>query len=505
MLVHDYLDRTARSLPDTVALVSGERRLTYGELQLRAAGFRNWLLSRGLKKGDRVAIYLENTPECVVAIFGALGAGGCLVILNPATVLSRLQYILQDSGASFLIVPGEKAAEIQKAMPAPDAITIVAVEGSAPLPDGVHQFAAATLSGNPDPFLINGNDLAAIIYTSGSTGQPKGATHLHRTVDAAVESIIEYLGNSEQDVILSFLPLSSSYGILQLLCTFRTGARLVLEKGFGFPYEVVQKIQTERVTGMAGAPTVWALLTKLEGVSPSAFESMRYITNAAAALPATFIPRLRRMFPQTRIFLMHGATECFRTTFLPPEEVETRPTSVGRGMPNIELWLEDADGRRLPLGEEGEMVARGPSVMVGYWGNAGATARVLTPGVYPWEQTFHTGDTFRTDLEGYFYFVARKDEIIKSRGEKVSPVEVEDVIYKIEQVAEVRVVGVPDPILGHAIRAEIVWKGEPTMTPHDVKVHCRKYLEDFKTPTMVEFVKHLPKTAGGKIKRTITP
>jgi acyl-coenzyme A synthetase/AMP-(fatty) acid ligase len=199
---------------------------------------------------------------------------------------------------------------------------------------------------------------------------------------------------------------------------------------------------------------------------------------------------------------MHGLTECLRTTYLPPEEVETRSTSVGKGMRDVELWVEDADGRRLPPGEAGEMIVRGSTIMAGYWNDPEATAKALIPGHYPWEKILRTRDLFVMDDDGYFHFVARSDELIKSKGEKVSPIEVEDVLYTLDAVLEVRVIGVPHEIFGQAIRAEIVLKDGQTLTVQDVKSHCRNLLEDFKIPHTIEFVAALPKTQGGKIKRT---
>jgi acyl-coenzyme A synthetase/AMP-(fatty) acid ligase len=305
-----------------------------------------------------------------------------------------------------------------------------------------------------------------------------------------------------------------------MLATFRTGATLVLEKGYGYPYEIIKVISQHRVTGFAGSPTVWSLLLNLPTLAAVAdagaadpdsspgvpgLASLRYITNAAAGLPAAFIPRLRAVIPKARIYLMHGQTECIRTTFLPPAEITRKPTSVGKGMRNVELWIEDDDGKRLGPGEIGEMVVRGSVLMAGYWNDPEGTSRVLFPGDYPWERVLHTNDLFRMDEEGYFHFVSRNDEIIKSRGEKVSPFEVEGVIYRMEEVAECRVVGVPDPILGHAIRAEIVLKPGKTCDDRALKSHCAKFLEPYKIPTQIVRVDQIPKTVGGKIRRVGTP
>jgi acyl-CoA synthetase (AMP-forming)/AMP-acid ligase II len=503
MLLHEYLARAARTAPDAVALVCGRERSTYAGLFSASHAFAGFLLGKGLRRGDRVAVFLDNSRDAVVAVFGILEAGGCLVAVNPATQADRLGQILDNCTPVILLTSPDRrdlVEEVVRRRKSPPVILYTdATEGTA----DAFTFRSAC-AGNGDgkrPDVIDA-DLAAIIYTSGSTGRPKGVTHLHRTIDTAVDAVAEYLQNGSADVILNVLPLSSSYGLLQLLVTFKTCARLVLERGFGFPYEVIRRIREEQVTGLAGAPTIWALLLKLEGLEQEDLRSLRYITNAAAALPASFVPRLRKAFPSTKIYLMHGLTECLRTTYLPPEEVEARSTSVGKGMRDVELWVEDADGRRLPPGEAGEMIVRGSTIMAGYWNDPEATAKALIPGHYPWEKILRTRDLFVMDDDGYFHFVARSDELIKSKGEKVSPIEVEDVLYTLDAVLEVRVIGVPHEIFGQAIRAEIVLKDGQTLTVQDVKSHCRNLLEDFKVPHTIEFVAALPKTQGGKIKRT---
>jgi long-chain acyl-CoA synthetase len=500
MLLHEYLERSARTTPEKVALVCGSARWTYGDLAAAAGSFSGFLRARGLAKGDRVAIYIDSSPETVIAVFGALAAGGCIVVINPATQAERLGLILENSGARVLVSGTDKRAQVEQAEAGSSLrpLKIWTGEGEA---DGVRFADVLAERRSPAATRLIDNDLAAIIYTSGSTGKPKGVTHLHRNINVAVEAIAEYLGNTGDDVILNVLPLSSSYGLLQVLVTFWTGGSVILERGFGYPYEIIKRIKEEKVTGFAGAPTIWAIILRLDGLEKEDFSALRYITNAAAAMPASFVPRLRKCFPTTKIFLMHGLTECLRTTYLPPDEAETRTSSVGCGMRNVELWVEDADGRRLPPGEVGEMIVRGSTLMQGYWNDPEATAKALIPGPYPWEKVLRTRDLFTMDENGYFHFVARSDELIKSKGEKVSPNEVEDVIYTLDAVNEARVIGVPDPVLGQAIKAEIVLKEGRSLTVQEVKAHCRRFLEDFKVPQAVEFVGSLPKTQGGKIKR----
>lgn len=503
MLLHDYIRRSARTTPDKIALVCGPSRITYSDLVTSSSAFAGYLFDEGLKKGDRVAIMIDSSPEAVISIFGTLQAGGCIVVVNPATPGERLGYILQNCGAQFLVASADKRARIEQAKLLCANPPITVWTGMDDDKQQGANFSNILIDQRPSPEVrLIDMDLAAIIYTSGSTGRPKGVTLLHRNIDCAVDGIAEYLENNCEDVILALLPLSSSYGLLQVLVTCKTGGRVVLEKGLGYPYEIIKRINEEGVTGFAGAPTMWAIILKLDGLENEKFPSLRYISNAAAAMPASFVPRLKKIFPKTKLFLMHGLTECLRTTYLPPSEVETRTTSVGRGMSNIELWIGDADGRKLPPGQVGEMFVRGSSVMPGYWNDPEETAKALIPGAYPWEKFLRTRDLFTMDQEGYFYFVARADELIKCRGEKVSPIEVEDVIYALEPVQEVRVIGVPDEVLGRAVKAEIVLKEGRILSAQEVKVQCRQHLEDFKVPSAVEFVPCLPKTQAGKIKRS---
>ncbi len=502
MLVGEYLLRSAERTPEKVALVCGQTRLTYGSLARSARGLSAFLIRRGLMKGDRVGIYLDNSPEAVVTIFGVTEAGGCCVGVNPLTPAERLGYILEHCGARWLVSSADKIHALRDAdLHCTNPPFKILVGDNVPADVGFPFRDACLMDENGQWRSLIDLDLAAIIYTSGSTGKPKGVTMTHRNVDTVVESVAAYLAHTPDDVILQFLPLSIGYGLLQLLVTFRTGGRLILERGFSFPYEVIKRIRDERVTGFAGVPTIFSVLTQLKQVEKEDISFLRYITNAAAALPPSFVPRLKKVFPSAKIYLMHGLTECFRTTYLPPEEIDRRPTSVGRGMPNVELWIEDPDGNRLGSDQVGELVVRGSNVMLGYWNDPETTARVIKQGKNPWERILHTSDLFRMDEDGYFYFVARMDDVIKSRGMKVSPLEIEDVIYTLDEVQECRVMGVPDTLLGQAIKAEIVLKKGITLSERDVKAHCHRHLEEFKIPHIIAFVESLPKSPGGKIRR----
>ncbi len=502
MLLHEYLEKSAARFPDKVALITGSKEYTYSDLWEAARAFAGYLIQSGMQKGDRVLVFQENSAEAVIAIFGTLAAGGCFVVVNPTTPVDRVKYLQGHSGARYLICPAERAAELQECPPAAGisgrTVTTGAKDG--PVAGIPWEHVIARASSRALPPLVS-TDLAAIIYTSGSTGKPKGVTLTHLNVETVAESVEEYLEHSAQDRVLCVLQLSFGYGLLQLLVTFRSGGTLLLEKGFGYPYDIVAKLKQHNVTGFAGVPTLFALLLQLSDLEREDFPYLRYMTNAAAAMPQSFLPRLRRIFPRTRLYLMHGLTEVLRTTFLPPEQIERRPLSVGKGMRNVELWIEDEDGNLLGPGKVGELVVRGANVMVGYWNDAEATSKVLLPGRYPWEHVMHSRDLFTMDEDGYLTFVARMDDVIKCKGEKVSPLEVENVLYELSDVVECRVIGVPDPVYGESVRAEIVARNGRRIEEKDVKAHCRLRLEEYKVPHQVAFVREIPKTEGGKIRR----
>jgi acyl-CoA synthetase (AMP-forming)/AMP-acid ligase II len=345
-------------------------------------------------------------------------------------------------------------------------------------------------------------DLAAIIYTSGSTGDPKGVMLTHRNMLTAATSISTYLELQEDEVILGVLPLAFDYGLYQMIMAFRTGARLVLERSFTFPTAVLKTVVAEGVTGFPGVPTIFAILAELKTKQQFDFSKIRYVTNTAAALPVKHIEVLSELFPQARIYSMYGLTECKRCTYLPPKDIQRKPTSVGIAIPNTELWIVDDQGQKVGPNVVGELVIRGATVMKGYWEKPEQTAKKLRPGPLPGEQVLHTGDLCRLDDEGYLYFVGRMDDIIKSRGEKVAPKEVEGAIYNIQGVKECAVVGVPDPILGEAVKAFVVLEQGATLTEKDILRECQGRLENFMVPKHVAFLAELPKTTTGKIKKT---
>jgi len=508
MLVNHFLQDSAERSPDKVALVCDGRRLTYAQIEEQANRVANGLLDLGVQRGDRVAVWLPNSVEAVVAIFAILKAGATFTVVNATTKPGKLTYILGNCAASGLFAPGRASGQVADLLEAVPSLRFAILCGK-----GATGKAPAHPKTTAFPHLLEAHppirppcptidvDLACLIYTSGSTGEPKGVMSTHANVVFAASSIIQYLENVPDDIVINVLPLSFDYGLYQLLMVFKFGGTLVLERSFAYPAAILRRIEQERVTGLPGVPTLFAMLLRLD-LSRFDLRSIRYLTNTAAALPVEHIRRLREAFPWARLYSMYGLTECKRTLYLPPEELDRRPGSVGIPIPGTEVWIEDEAGNRLGPGEVGELVVRGSHVMQGYWGDPEETARRYRPGRYPAERLLYTGDLFRMDEEGFLYFVARKDDIIKSRGEKVAPKEVESVLYRLEGVVEAAVVGVPDDLLGQAIKVFIVRDEGCPLTEQDVLRHCARHLEDYMMPRYVEFRDSLPKTPSGKIKRS---
>lgn len=507
MQLEAFLEDSARRFPDKVALVCGNRRWTYAALEQSANRLAHGLLARGVARGDRVAICLENGFEAVVAVFAILKVGAVFLMVNPTTKHDKLATVLNNSRAIALIVSGRKLADLGAIREQIPSRSTVIVTGSVPnplTPDlqghlGWDELLAAHVNdiSAPAKRAID-RDLAALLYTSGSTGTPKGVMFPHRNIVSAMTSISEYLEHTSEEIVLNVLPLSFGYGLGQVFLTFQVGGTLVLERSFTYPHAVLQRLVAERATGFPLVPTMAAMLLGLD-LSRYDFSSLRYLTSAGAALPVEHALRLRHLLPQVKILPMYGQTECLRATYLPSDELEDRPASVGRGMPNAELYLVDDEGNRLGPGSTGTLVVRGPHVMAGYWERPEETARALRPGPLPGEQVLYTGDLFRSDVDGYLYFLGRKDDIIKTRGEKVSPREIENALCGHPEVSEAAVIGVPHPILGQAIKAMVTRRTASSLTEQELLRHCAARLEDFMIPQVIEFRDTLPKSANGKI------
>jgi long-chain acyl-CoA synthetase len=505
MLVQNGLQENSLRQPEKVALVCGCRRSTYSELNSTADRLAAAMQDIGVCRGDRVAILLPNVLESVVALFATLKCGAAFVAINDSTKPEKLSDILHDCEPVVVVTNASLAArgKVEAACRSLNRRAAIICTGDPAVLDVreclSYERIQQTFPASPIAVEANPEDLACLIYTSGSIGEPKGVMCSHESMVFVAASVISYLENTEADVIMNVLPLSFSYGLYQALMAFTFGGTLVLERSFAYPAVLLERIAKEQVTGLPGVPSIFAVLLRMD-LTAFDLSSLRYMTNAAAALPPAHIQELRRRLPWVKLFSMYGLTETKRALYLPAEQIDRRPGSVGIAIPGTEVWIEDEIGNRLGPNQIGELIVCGRHVMQGYWRAPEATAARFRPGLRPRERICRTGDLFRMDDDGYLYFVSREDDVINTRGEKVAPREVEAVLHRMDGVAEAAVLGVQDPLLGQAVKAVLV---ADTARVNRVRVlaHCRANLEEYMVPKYVEFRSELPKTASGKVLR----
>ncbi len=434
ILVHDFLRDSAARHADKCYLIAGSERRTFGQVEQESDRLACELQRAGVRRGDRVAVLMDNSAELVVSVFGILKAGAVFVIINPTTKSKKLSYILNDCGVKAIVVHPALAQAIAPVLPETPSLSTVIwtgrpAEGS-PAGRTFEQILSEPHSRPRDPGLID-NDLCTIIYTSGTTGSPKGVMLTHRNLVNTTWAISTYLGNVPEDVVICVLPLSFSYGLCQILAAVRIGFSVVVEKSFAYPYQILKRIAECRVTGLPGVPTIFATLLQMAPFDGLDLSALRYMTNAAAALPPAHIRRLRELFPHVAIFSMYGLTECTRVCYLDPDQLDARITSVGKAIPNEEVYIVDEQGNRVGPSVIGELVIRGANVMRGYWGKPKETAERLREGEIPGEKVLYAGDLFRMDEEGFLYFIGRKDDVFKCKGEKeLRPVASNGAVWK---------------------------------------------------------------------------
>ena len=508
-LLHDSLVCAAHDYPDKPALITETKRVTWSQLFEHVRKCASALIARGVKRGDRVVIYADNTLECVIGIWATLWAGGVFVVVNPQTKKDKLQYIINRSEAKVLISGEQLWQQFFPLLSEPTPLVSVLCSHTArkgsleSSPVRIDDYWQVLSQQEPleKPVFAIPTDLAALIFTSGSTGAPKGVAMTHQSMVFARDSITEYLRLNAEDKIVNLLPLAFDYGLYQMLMATGLGATLVLERSFTYPGMVFDKIKREEVTVFPGIPTIYSTLLSMHKKTALCFPSVLRVTNTAAALPPDYIPALRQIFPNALIFAMYGLTECKRVSYLEPELIDVKRGSVGKPIPGTEMFLLSPEGTPVPPGEPGILHIRGPHIMLGYWKDPEATAKMIKPGQLPGERILCAQDWFVMDNEGFFYFKGRSDDIIKTRGEKVSPVEVENVLHSMPGVKEAAVIGVPDENLGQAIEAFVVLENDRAISAKEIQRYCAARLENFMVPQRVRLLSELPKTASGKIKK----
>ncbi len=499
MTLLDLIRKAALRFPSRVALKDSSGELTYSQLIGLSDDVARGLLMRGISMGDRVGLLFENSTHYVVAYLGILGAGCVALPLNTDNTRKNLSYVLNQCGAKALIGRHRfiKKYDLWGLAEAEGLLIVSAGTGAdCPAHDG-RIITWDDLLGGPvkDLPTSSGNDLACILYTSGTTGRPKGVMLSHENLRANAESIISYLGLGDLDSILAVLPFFYSYGSSILHTHLAVGGTIHIENNFVYPNKALERMAREEVTGFAGVPSTFAMLLHRSNFKAMKWPHLRYVTQAGGPMPPAVARELKEALPDTDIFIMYGQTEATaRLSYLPPELILKKAGSIGKAIPGVELRCVDRAGRPVMPGETGEICARGPNVMKGYWDMPEETEKVLRNG---W---LYTGDLATVDEDGFFYIVSRKSEMIKSGAHRISPKEIEEVISELPEIHEVAVIGMPDDILGESICAFVVPRGEG-FDERKVLRYCRRNLASFKVPHRIIAVAGLPRTMSGKVKK----
>ncbi|MBK6790768.1 MAG: acyl-CoA ligase (AMP-forming), exosortase A system-associated [Betaproteobacteria bacterium] len=518
-LLHELVSAAAQRWPAAPALTYGPRSLTYGELDAAVRRFAAALVHLGLPRTGRVGIYLEKRFETVIASFGAPAAGGVFVPMNPLLKAEQVAFIAQDCNVQVLVTSPERLALLAPVLAAcPDLRHVVLTEPPAQppaLPPGValHTWEALLAGPAAPGHRVVDTDLCAILYTSGSTGRPKGVVLSHRNMVAGAKSVATYLENGPEDTLLAALPLSFDAGFSQLTTAFHAGARVVLLNVL-LPRDVLKALAREKVTGLTAVPPLYIQLSQLDWPAEIG-QHLRYFANTGGRMPRETLDLLRRRVPAAKPFLMYGLTEAFRSTYLPPEEVDRRPDSIGKAIPNAEILVLREDGTECAPEEPGELVHRGALVGQGYWNDAEKTAERYKPlpagvggreaGLQLPEYAVYSGDTVRRDAEGFLYFIGRRDEMMKTSGYRVSPTEVEEILYATRLVGECVAFGVDHPTLGQAIQViATAPDGSAAVDTEALLAQCRTHMPAYMVPHGVETVPGpLPRNPNGKIDRKL--
>lgn len=511
-LLHHLLFKSAQQVADRPAIVYKKITWSYSQLAEQVQQQANALLGSQLKPQQRVAVFLPKQLETVSSLLAISLAGGVFVPINPVLKAAQVAYILNDCNVSLLITTNSRLQSLlpELATNCPDLHTIVLVDNDTPTITNDRQtiltwndylHSAVT---QPIPAIID-TDMAAILYTSGSTGKPKGVVLSHRNLVTGANSVSDYLHITETDRLLAVLPFSFDYGLNQLLTSLLNGACCVL-LNYLLPRDVLIALETEKITGLACVPPLWTQLAKLEW-SASINTHLRYLTNSGGKMPKAVLAAIRQRVPDGQFFLMYGLTEAFRSTYLPPEQLDSRPDSIGKAIPNAEILVVRADGSLCAPHEHGELVHRGSLVAMGYWNDPIKTAERFkpapnqNPALPLTEIAVWSGDTVTMDEEGYLYFVGRKDDMIKTSGYRVSPTEIEEVVYSSGLVKEAAAIGIANDSLGQAVIVVISLQSPDDYDETLLIKHCKTYLPNFMIPAEIIVLASLPKNPNGKIDR----
>ncbi len=513
---HQLIIKTSQKMPENTALQRKQQCLNYRELSEQVTDAARGLLTQGLQPAERVAIYLPKQFESVIGMFATTLAGGAFVPVNPLLKAAQVGYILNDCQVSILITSYSRYKQLQSTLSSLDSLHTIILTDCKPQSFPKHclrweDFTLQENRNNDNVYsefpLVMPEDMAAILYASGSTGQPKGVVLSHTNLVEGAKSVANYLKNTPEDKLLAVLPFSFDYGLSQLTTAFLSSARVILLE-YLLPRDVINAIVKYQITGLAAVPPLWIQLAEIDWPE-AATNSLRYFTNSGGAMPATTLTQLMTALPDTAPFLMYGLTEAFRSTYLDPTELANRPSSIGKAIPNAEILVINQQGEICQSHEEGELVHKGVHVAMGYWQAEEKTAEKFKPlpnnlhQQYGRQTVVWSGDRVKTDEQGFLYFIGRNDEMIKSSGYRISPAELEELLYMDESINEVAAIGIPHPRLGQAILVIIKPSNEIEFNQTQLVKFCRKFLPNYMQPHAIEIVDSLPRNPNGKINRKL--
>lgn len=484
------LEHQIRLRPSKTAVIDGARHISYQELQILSNQYAILFANAGIRRGDRIAIYLRRSIDSVAALFAVWQLGAVAVLVNDVLKNKQVQYIVTHAEAALLVT--ERQLFNTLAQP------VISTNQTILLDELNLQKNALP------PSTVIDSDLALIIYTSGSTGMPKGIMLSHKNLINGAEIISDYLHITENDIIISLLPFSFDYGLNQLLSSVLHGGSLVIERS-SLPTDICNTLIREHVTGLAAVPMLWQQIAHPR--SPfikTSFPHLRYMTNTGGRMPEELSRLFRKAHPHVQIYLMFGLTEAFRSTFLPPDQVDHRPTSIGKAIPNVEILVINDKGEECVPDEVGELVHRGATISMGYWRDPENTAKRFRP--VPFEQgkngmpeiAVFSGDYVKKDKEGFLYYIGRIDQMMKSRGMRVSPEEIEEYIYSSLLVSHVVAFSVPKSEVETQIIAAIVPKDPASFTENSLQVFCKREMPDYMCPEIFWQWEKFPLTSSGK-------
>lgn len=502
---YDLLEKNLTGRGSHPALIEGGSQISYAELGHRAEALAGWLEEVGVRRGDRVGIHLHKCSEEVIAMFAVARLGGVFVNIYHQWKVGQVSYVVGDCGIKVLFTNSRLAKELA-ANKLPDSLAQVVVKG--PAPDHPKMVSWNDLPSNLTSSRVRvvDQDLAALLYTSGSTGQPKGVMLTHLNVIHGARSVACYLNNIPEDRLMGLLPMSFDYGMSQLTTMCLVGGSVVLQP-VAMAAEIVNTLVSQRVTGLAGIPPMWIELVRYLRAQPTELHHLRYVTNSGGAIPRSILEAMPSVFPGTKVYLMYGLTEAFRSTFLEPEMFHEKMGSIGKAIPNVEVFVVDHDQGLCGPGEQGELLHRGSLISAGYWGQPEETAAKIKPcphlaHLIGDEKVLYSGDIVRLDGDGYLWFVSRADAMIKCSGFRVSPSEIEDTIYQSSLVRHVVAFGVADELKGQVVHVVVSSPASHPVNVEQLLHYCRRHMPAYMVPHRIhQWPGEMPKTGSGKIDR----